>query len=182
MVQKLYNLTKWGLIDGGKVLSFPSNKPRAVRLDVNAPSKVELSYINADGEVFFLALVEGRDTIDFTTTGKFSVATSGDCYVHTVDGEDVSYEVIDPIIFTRIVARRARSPELERLEQRMMMNINRRLEKQRGELEDYYSRRERDVAALAATAAAVERANRESTENAVSHPEGVTPEDDGAAA
>lgn len=163
-MQKLYNINKWQCLEAGKVLSFPQTKPRAVRVDVNCPGECEIHYVNGDGETTFLALVRGRDTLDFTTDGKFAITITGnDLWVHTIDGEDLSFEIIDPVIFTRIVARRARSPEMEMMEARMMQNINRRLERQQNELAGNYERRarileEKHAAALAAASAAREPA------------------------
>lgn len=144
MTQRLFDVNKWTLLEEGKVLRYPSAKPREVKLEVNAPGDSELSYVSDSGEVKFLALVRGRDRVEFHTDGRFGLTVQGnDCYIYTVDGIDISTTILDPVIFTRIVERRARNPEFVAMELRMMQNIQRRLDSQKHELVGYYERRER---------------------------------------
>lgn len=146
MVQRLHNISKWATLEDGQVIKFNSPKKREVRLEVNS-SGCELYYVAEDGTVKFLAFIRGRDVIEFITDGQFGISCDGgECSFYTADGEDVSFEVIDAVIFTSIVERRRRNPELELMELRMMQNINSRLERQRHELVDYYARRERYAA------------------------------------
>lgn len=144
MVQRIFNVTKWMQLEEGKVCSFSNPRKRIVRVDVNSPGDSELYYVGADHETRFLALVRGRDMIEFTSDGAFSIAVNGnDCWIHTPDGEDISHEVLDPIIFTRIAERRARNPELMAIEARMMQNIFRRMEAMKLEAESYAERAQR---------------------------------------
>lgn len=155
MVQRLFNIQRWKLVEMDQVVDFPSPKPRLVRIDVNAPDWAELYYITDDGEALFLALVKGRDTVEFQSSGKFSLAVrGGECWVYSVDGEDISTTVIDPIIFTRVVERRRKSPELVAMEIAMMHNMNKRMEQMQRELTRGQLRRDRAIEAQLAAAAA----------------------------
>lgn len=143
MVQRIFNVTKWKRLEEGQVITFDNPRPRVVRLDVNSPGDSELYYIDGAGEVSFLALVRGRDIVEFTTDGAFQLSVSGnDCSIYTADGAITAHKAVDAVSFTRIVERRARNPEFERMQWEMMQNINRRLEQQKNELEYTYRRRE----------------------------------------
>lgn len=160
MAQKMFNVRRWAQLEDGKVLTFPSPRKRKVVIDVNSTGESQLWYISEDGEALFLALVRGRDTLDFITDGKFSLSCLGDeCWVYTVDGENIAYEDPSSISFTKIVERRARNPELMEIEARLMQNITRRLAAQSREQEAYFERRERLIAHQQQHAAALASAN-----------------------
>lgn len=170
MVQRIFDVKKWTRLEEGQVLGFKSERPRVLRLDVNSPGDSELFYIDAAGEVVFLALVRGRDTVEFVTDGPFSLSVSGnDCMVYTQDGDETVHTALDSPSFTRIVERRARNPEFEAMQWAMMENINRRLDKQKEDLERVYRRRE---AARDAQLAAAADAGRSVDEPAPSGDEG----------
>lgn len=143
MVIRIHDVKKWARLEEGQVIGFTSDKPRQVRIEVNSPGDSELYYVDSAGEVTFLALVRGRQTVEFTTDGAFSLSVQGnDCMVYTPDGDDIAHYALDSESFTRIVERRARNPEFERMQWEMMANINRRLDRQKHELEQSYRRRE----------------------------------------
>lgn len=148
-MQRLFNMDKWFLVEVGKSISFGNREPRRIRLDVNAPSFAQLYYSDGDGRVTFLATVRGRDVVEFAAYGEFSITVSGcDCWMYTIDGEDLSFSIPDAVIFTRIVERRARNPELEMMQHMMNRNLELRMAAQRDELEQLWNRR--DAAAKAA--------------------------------
>lgn len=68
-----------------------------------------------DGKaVTFLALVKGRDRLEFSVDGAFDLMVEGgNANVYTVDSADVATRIVAPIIFTRVANRRVRNPELE---------------------------------------------------------------------
>lgn len=150
-MQRLFNLNKWVELEEGAGVSFPSTKPRLVRLEVNAPG-VSFLYVSQDQDPYdqaekpepvFLARVEGRDTLEWHTSGGFSlIAEGGPCNVYTVDGDDVSFVNLSPTVFTRIAERRKRSPELEYIAAMMQRNMERRLDQQAAELRTLFERRE----------------------------------------
>lgn len=158
-MQRLFNLNKWIQLAEGSQWNFTNERKRKVRLEVNAPSPVTLHVIDDQGEVSFLALVEGRDVVEFVTTGRVSVAVEGgECWFYSEDSDDVSCTVVDPVKFTKIVERRKRSPELEYIAAQMNRNLELNLQKQAHELEQLFLRREEaravqyQAAALAAGA------------------------------
>lgn len=150
-MQRLNNIDKWFAVEDGKAISFENVQPRRMRLDVNAPSPVCLYYASADGEVFFLARVDGRDCVEYGAIGEHSVTVEGGaCWMATVDGEDFSFSIPDAKILTKLVERRPRNPELEMMQHMMNRNIDARLAAQRHELEELWARRERAARAAAA--------------------------------
>lgn len=126
-MQRMFNLDKWTRLDKGKGLEFTNPRPRNVRLEVNSPVKAALHVIDEHGEDHFLALVEGRETVEFGTTGAFSLTSDAECNVYTADGADISSVVVEPVILTKIAERRARNPELEYLQRVMYENMERRI-------------------------------------------------------
>lgn len=148
-MQKVYNLSKWIELPHGARLQFTTDRPRTVRFEVNAPREVALYVADdvrpeGDGECRFLALVKGRDTIEFSADGAFSLVTAGDEHepimVFTADGDDVALELAAPESFTKIVERRRRNPELEYMVSVMERNMHARLQQQAAEFERRFQR------------------------------------------
>lgn len=125
-------------------MNFANDLRRRMRLDVNAPFPARLFYATGDGEITFLGLVEGRDVIEFETHGgTFSVVVEdGDCWVYTIDGEDLSFSIPEAVTFTKLMERRARNPELEMMQYAMKANMRAMMEHQTRELELLLDRRE----------------------------------------
>lgn len=151
-MQRMFNLSKWMQLEEGTGMAFPGLRPREVRLEVNAPDEVRLFALEENalnGEPRFLALVKGRDTIGFYTAGRFSlVVEGGSCSIYTADGDDISFVNLEPVVFTRIAARRKRNPELEYIAALMQRNLEKRLEAQSHELQRLFEGREKARAAL----------------------------------
>lgn len=143
-MQRIFNVDKWTSIEVGQVLEFPVERPRLVRLEVNAPDVALLYLLDASGTAMFLARVCGRDTVEFISPGAFSLSvTDGACSVYTVDGTVGHRTVEAPQSFTTIVERRKRNPELDAMMRMMNQNIERRLAQQADELAEQYGRRQR---------------------------------------
>lgn len=152
MVQRQFNLEKWALLDEGQSYLLPSDdeeKSRLVNLEVNAPSRVSLHVLTDDsrngGEIqtVFLASVDGRDKVEFYVTGTVRlVVDGGPVWIYTIDGEDISIEVEPSEIFTRILERRRRSPEVEAIIREMNYNMERRFAQQANDIGRLVSRRE----------------------------------------
>lgn len=169
-MQRIFNVENWIVIEPGQVLEYPAEKPRLVRLEVNAAAESQLFMLNAANEAFFLALVKGRDTIEFVSSGKFSLSVAENaCSVYTVDGSNIAHTVEAPQSFTRVVERRRRNPELEIIAAQMAANMNRILEQQSSEREAVYERRER---AREARLAAIEAASAKSGSEKEPEPSG----------
>lgn len=142
-MQRIFNIDKWTRLSEGQGLEFSNPRPRNVRVEVNAPSKAAIYCIDGDGEAHFLALVEGRDTIEFGSTGAFTLSVEGpDVMIYTADGADISSVVVAPVVFTKIIERRRRNPELEHIAAVMARNMERRLEQQADEIRRQFERRE----------------------------------------
>lgn len=154
-MQRMFNINKWSVLSEGNAANFNNPRSRVVRLEVNSPGEVYL-YLRqeawhpdqpqeiAEPHSYFLARVVGRDVLEFHTTGAFQlIAEGGSCCIYTVDGEDVSFEVLDPVVFTKIAQRRRRSPELEHIAHLMQRNMERRLAEQTIELQRRFDRAER---------------------------------------
>lgn len=153
-MQRLFNVTKWRRLCEGQTITFPNARPRVVRIEVNAPRAVGLYLFDADtGEAVFLARVEARDTVEFTVGGNFSLVSDGEVYLYTADGEVVHFESVDPVIFTRIVERRALNPEIVAIQRAMNINIERRLAAQRDEFNEAIRRMQSDRKVAARRAA-----------------------------
>lgn len=149
-MQRLFNLNKWSVLEEGKAISFRGSKPRLVRLEVNSPGEVFLYIsqendptVDPDPEVVFLARVCGRDTLEWhAAAGGFSLMVEGgSCNVYTIDGDDPSFRNLTPTIFTKIVERRPRNPEFERMAALMQLNVERRLAQQKQELHAFFANR-----------------------------------------
>lgn len=127
-MQKIRNISDWIRVEDGKAINFERTNGRLVRLQVNAPQPVCLDYADANGETTFLARVVGRDVVEFTCSGEFAIiVTGGDLWLHTVDGEQIHFEIPEAVTFTKLVERRQRNPELELMERRMHENFRRLL-------------------------------------------------------
>ena len=134
-MQRIMNVDKWQVMQAGKAVPFASADARRVRLDVNAPAESTLWYIDGNVETTFLALVIGRDVIEFFAVGEFSIGCEGgDCWCYSIDGEDLSFSIPDAVSFTKVVERRPRNPEFELMRYEMQRNMQRMMDKQRDEL------------------------------------------------
>lgn len=158
-MQRLFNVTKWRRLCEGQTITFPTARPRVVRLELNAPRAVGLYLFEAEtGEALFLCRAEGRDTVEFYSGGGFSLVADGEVFIYTADGETVHHEAVDPVIFTRMAERRSIHPEIAAIQRTMNINIERRLAAQRDEFNAAILRMQRDrhmAARAAADQAAV---------------------------
>lgn len=142
-MQRVFNVDKWTLVEQGQSLAFSNIRPRNVRLDVNAPQETEIWYVCQNtGEALFLALVKGRDVLEFGCVGPFELTVKGGfVMVFTNDGDDISLAPTAEQAFVKVMERRRRNPELEHIAYVMEQNLNRRLEQQANELSQLFERR-----------------------------------------
>lgn len=131
-MQRLMDVTRWVRLDSGKQVNFNVLRPRSVSLELNCPQETRIDLIDANGEIHFLALVKGRDKIEFQVLGEFALAVDKDeCFIYSDDSEAVHLVNDAPETFTRIMqGRRQRNPELEYLAKKMSENLDRQLAKQ----------------------------------------------------
>lgn len=134
-MQRLSNLTKWQHVKADQALNLSGSDGRRVRLDVNAPFQVRLWHSDGNGEMTFLAVVEGRDVIEFIAPATSSITVEGgELWVHTFDGEVLSVEVADAVKLTKMVTRRPRNHEMEMMAYEMRRNQEAMFEQIRSEL------------------------------------------------
>lgn len=143
-MQRIQNINAWKQVRDCGALNMSGQELRRVRIDVNAPGPVRLWYANGNGEISFLALVTGRDVIEFqASSGDFSLMVDGgECWFLTVDGEDMSFAIPDAEILTKIVDRRPRNHDLELMNYLMNQNMERRYAAMREDMEREWARRE----------------------------------------
>lgn len=137
-MQKMYNLDKWTTLTGQHAILFARDQPRMVTLQVNAPQETRLFVAcEVTDQVYFLALVKGRDTVTFGVAGRFKLLCDDDSEVNifTDDSALVHLEPVDRTSLTTIVERRKRNPEFEAMMHIMQMNVERRLAEQSQEFE-----------------------------------------------
>lgn len=181
-MQRLFNINKWQLLENGKAVNFENPHPRRVRIDVNAPDRAKLFYVDGEGEITFLAVVDGRDRVEFGCYGEFGLtAEGGDIWFDTVDGEDFSFSIPDAVIITKIAQRRARNPEFEMMQFKMNQNLEIRMEQQRRELEELWSRQRALEPAPATQPAPTGNGGTGGTEPAPAEPDGEHESADSAA-
>lgn len=145
-MQRIYDVNRWARVTAGAALPFPGLHERKVRLEVNSPAEVSLWYVDrnpeANGEVYFLALVKGRDEVSFQAHGQYDLMVDGgDCFVYTDDGDNIAIAVDAPESFVKIMERRVRNPELELIAAKMSENMDRRLRQMAGDMERAAERR-----------------------------------------
>ena len=152
MAIRLFNLSKWWLLEGGSAYRFDNAKVRTVTLEVNSSERCEL-YIRQQGDdpelrddieagrVAYaakqeagrprdqlLAVVDGRETIEFGVDGPFEIQPTVDCWVFSMDGQPSFSVIEEPVIFTRVANRRERNRHLEIVEFKMRENQRRFME------------------------------------------------------
>lgn len=128
-----------------KVLTFEGIGARRIRLHVNSPDIARAWLVLPDGELQFLARVEGYQVVEFHAEGVIKINLDGsEVWWMCSEAEPTHVEVIDPVVFTKIANRRHRNPELEEVMYRMQLNMERRLAQQAGEIEAAFERRRRE--------------------------------------
>lgn len=127
---KLDSLSRWIALPKGQVLTLHGNKSeRRIRINVNSPRRICLYLVNDDGELVFLAAPVGRDVIEFAQGGDVRIATEDDdVSVYTSEREPTFTVIEDAEIFTTIMTRAARNPDLEYLMAKQQANIERRFQ------------------------------------------------------
>lgn len=162
-MQRLFALSQWAFLAAGAGNHYPGQLARTVRLEVNAPVETGLYIVPYDEqtgeqkEPVFLALVKGRDLVEFSADYAFDLVPQDDLYILTVDGQLTHVEVEDAVSFTKIVERKRRDPVLEQ----MMWEANRNMEARLAQQSEHLTRM------FAAEAAAI---RNEAKASAVSAP------------
>lgn len=123
----LKELSRWvRLTDKG--IKFPVKEPRKIRLEVLAENPVKLYVEDGKAKPVYIGSFEGYDVVQFNVTGDARLQADGaGALVWTGEFQDQIIEIPEAVSFTRMMTRRQRNPELEALQHRMQMNMERRL-------------------------------------------------------
>lgn len=138
MAIKIRNIDKWNRLEPGEHIKFPGDKVRTVRLEVNCPKETRFDVLEYDeygDTVFgtFVAMIKGRDVIEFTTRGSITVLPTIDDVAAEVwwfspDGDNIAQTFDGEETFTELVTRKARDPIMERYMYMQQLNFERRLD------------------------------------------------------
>lgn len=141
-MQRIMNMSNWTHMGPEDELPFDVARPRSVSIEVNAANKTRIYYVCPDGELVFLALVEGRDKVEFQTETSFKlIVDQPDTFIYSDDGIAVHHVSEAPETFTKVMAgRRQRNPEVEYMVHQMSKNFDRMLSKQARQHSDQLER------------------------------------------
>lgn len=144
MVIRLFNLSKWRKLPAGEVIQFHGEHERKVRIEFNTEHDCRLDIVHDRtdmADATFLAAFKGRETVEFTAKGgTFLMATSeGEVWVHHDDG-DVHGTDRKEVPFTKLMGRRSRSDQLERMLQIQQNAYERLLAEQEVERQQWEAR------------------------------------------
>lgn len=161
-------LDRWKPV-GKEACKFTTKFPRKVRLEVLAEELSKL-YVKTETATQFIGNFEGYGVVAFAVPGPFELtARGGPVKVWTQEFESGGVEVPDSVSFTRIVPERARNPEVDRMMQKMMAGVERRMAAQQRDMANLLAQNEkRRELAERAVAQLLEREakEREETERA----------------
>lgn len=134
-MQRIFNFLDWRTLSDGQKVGFPGKTSRVVVLEVNAQDEARL-FVEEDGTIHFLAVVFGRDEIQFAVEGGFAIiCEGGPVHFKTAEDSDWSVQPVDDTTFTTLVERRQRNPELEQIMYQAQINMERRLAAQSEEFQ-----------------------------------------------
>lgn len=122
------DLSRFALVKPGQGFTLEGDR-RHVTLEVNCEADTVFHVQYGDGDVRFLALVSGRDSVRFVADGRATVipTSEGEVWVWCSEFDTMAVVVPDAETFTTIANRRARNPELEKMMAKMSANIDRRM-------------------------------------------------------
>lgn len=146
MTVKLNSLSRWASLPSDEAIVFEGSDvgERRVRINFNLEGVTAFFIGDEQGEDFLCTIGPGLETVEFNVSGSFKIyAEKGSGIVHyqSADLEPTHHEIPDPEIFTKLMQRRHRNPELEEMMFKMQMNIERRMSQQADEMEAFYTRK-----------------------------------------
>lgn len=153
MVVRVFDIHKWATLAPGEVLQLKGDGRRQIRVDVNCPKPTRWDVVE-DGKPVFLAVVFGKETLEFSVGDKVDAMGTPPTLVPWQDPEVVGEPTevwyftnkpetaeSDAVSFTRIDPRPARNRELElimwkqrRASERMMQRQQQQLDLMAAEL------------------------------------------------
>lgn len=136
-MQRIFNFEDWLKCGPENMFSFGTDDSpeRVVVLEVNAEEKCKLFVHDRHGEEHFLALVEGRDEVQFSVGGSWGLHTTGFCNIKTSEAFDHTVDPVDDTTFTTLMERRVRNEDLELMMFLANQNVEKRIAEQAAEFE-----------------------------------------------
>lgn len=125
MTIKIGKIQRFERFPSGTGLQLPGDRPREVKLAVNTEAETRFDFVSEDGEVTFLAVVKGRQNLEFIVDGPGEVvATSeGEVWLSTDEGRHLTYRSEKPSFVTLDFERSPALSEFERMQ--MIANLRR---------------------------------------------------------
>lgn len=148
-MQRIANLEKWSHVTPEQAMVLHGEPGRMVRIEVNAPFPVRMMHADGDGVMTFLALVEGRDVVEFIAPGDSAITVDGEMWAHTFDGEQLAVVIPDAVKFTKMVTRRPRDHAFELMQYEARENARRMYEEIYSSLRSEFAGQRQPAAASA---------------------------------
>lgn len=162
-MKRIHNVSKWALYDPKTGLTFEGMPGRRIELQFNTVTKARVVLVGEERNTF-LAVIDGMDRIEFSADERIVdiVVTSDDeVWYFTNEGQQAAVSRPEAVSFTRMMSRRQRNPQLERMMFEMRQNEARReaiLQAQSAEFAKFQADREALKAAAEKAAVAEARA------------------------
>ena len=142
MTIRILNPLDWSPVKAGDMLQLNGDHGRLVKIELNceAPTRVDLSHFDAEGEerLTFLGILQGLDKIEVVAQSEASIifSTEGEVWYCTNDGVATAVSIPDEASFTKLVGRKSRSDQLEQIIQIQQLGINRLRAEQEAERQE----------------------------------------------
>lgn len=137
---KIRKFNEWVALKEGDGLKLPSDKMRTVRLELNAPGETNLA-VKQDGKWTYLCTFQGNEILELGWSGDLELKADGPIWYYTPERDKRHITVENPVVFTRILNRRKRNPEMEALMYKLQENMQSRMDAQIQEIDRKYGER-----------------------------------------
>lgn len=166
---RIHNVDKWAKYNPTEGLSFIGFANRKIEIDLNAEGPASVVLVGDTGNTF-LATIDGLARLEFIATEPvvdLMITSESEVWYFTNEGGEAAVSRPDAVSFTRMMTRRERNPQLERMMYEMRRNEQRReelLQAQAAEFAAWQAARAAEQAA--AEQAAADAAAEAAAENA----------------
>lgn len=154
MVKRIHNVDKWALYKPTDFLSFEGMPGRRIEIDFNTEAKARVHLVGETGNTF-LAVIDGMERLEFVTSEAIvdlAITSEGEVWYFSNEGQEAAVSRPDAISYVKMMTRRVRNPELERMMFDMRQNEMRReeiLRSQTAQFAAWQAARDADVKAAA---------------------------------
>lgn len=123
---KLDSLSRWSRLDPGSAMVLAGGKERKIRVNVNSPG-CRLYVGDGKSTPEFLTVVPpGRDVVEFAAPGNVYISTDvDDVFLYSSENEPTFTIIENAAIFTEVIQRAARNPDLEYMMYQQRLNMER---------------------------------------------------------